>query len=260
MEVKRGNKFFGSLAVTLLALNFGFPARADPVKNIVLVHGAFVDGSGWKPVYEILVKKGYNVTIVQQPMTGLEDDVAAVSRVLRRQDGPTVLVGHSYGGAIITEAGEDPHVVALVYIAAHAPDVGETQVANGKRYPAAGRAAIRTTDDGFAFLDQASFPANFAADLPKATAEFEAHEQMFTAASAFSTPIKSAAWKTKPSWYMVAKSDRIINPDLERMYAKRANSKTIEIEGASHSVYATHPKEVAMLIEEAARHAPKAAK
>lgn len=240
-------------AINLLAPSIGLAAPAAPVRNIVLVHGAFVDGSGWKPVYEILTKDGYNVSIVQPPLSGLEQDVAAVFCILKRQDGPTVLVGHSYGGAIITEAGADSHVVALVYIAAHAPDVGETQSENGKRFPAAGRTAIQVTDDGYAFLDVARFPAEFAADLPKPQAEFEAHAQGLTAAVAFSTPIKGAAWKTKPSWYMVAGSDHIINPELERMYAKRAKSVTIEIEGASHSVYASHPKEVAKLIEDAAR-------
>src|ERR1700684_4256800 len=217
--------FFGSIALicgTLMAFAGG-PANAAPVKNIVLVHGAFADGSGWKSVYEILANDGYNVTAAQPPLTGLEDDVAAVARVLRRQDGPTILVGHSYGGAIITEAGIDPHVVALVYIAAHAPDVGENETENGKRFPSAGRTAIRVTDDAYAFLDVTRFPAEFAADLPKALAEFEANAQGLTAAAAFSTPIKNAAWKSKPSWYMIPASDHIIDPDLERMYAKRAN-------------------------------------
>jgi pimeloyl-ACP methyl ester carboxylesterase len=229
------------------------PANTAPVKNIVLVHGAFADGSGWKSVFEILSNDGYDVTAAQPPLTGLEDDVAAVARILRRQDGPTILVGHSYGGAIITEAGIDSHVVALVFIAAHAPDVGETQTENGKRFPSAD--AIRLTDDGYAFLDPVRFPAEFAADLPKQQADFEAHAQVLTASAAFSTPIRNAAWKAKPSWYMVAKSDRIINPDLERMYAKRANSTTVEIEGASHSVYASHPVQVAKLIEDAAKRA-----
>jgi pimeloyl-ACP methyl ester carboxylesterase len=241
------------VAINLLASGVGFAAHAAPAKNVVLVHGAFVDGSGWKPVYEILTKDGFNVSIVQPPLSGLEEDVAAVSRILRRQDGPTVLVGHSYGGALITEAGSDPHVVALVYIAAHAPDVGESQTENGKRFPSAARTAIKVTDDGYAFLDTARFPAEFAADVPKPQAEFEAKAQGLTAAVAFSTPIKSAAWKTKPSWYMVAGSDHIINPELERMYAKRANSVTTEVMGASHSVFATHPEEVAKLIEDAAQ-------
>jgi pimeloyl-ACP methyl ester carboxylesterase len=244
--------FFACAAIP--AFN-SLPASAAPVKNIVLVHGAFADGSGWQSVYKILSNDGYNVTAAQPPLTGLEEDVAAVTRILKRQDGPTVLVGHSYGGAIITEAGIDSHVVALVFIAAHAPDVGETQTENGKQFPSAGRDAIRLTDDGYAFIDPVRFPAEFAADLSKQQADFEAHSQVFTAGAAFSTPIRNAAWRTKPSWYMVSMSDRIISPDLERLYAKRANSTTVEIEGASHSVYVSHPVEVAKLIEDAAQHA-----
>jgi pimeloyl-ACP methyl ester carboxylesterase len=243
------------LACAVLPALTSRSASAAPVKNVVLVHGAFADGSGWKSVYEILSNDGFNVTAVQPPLTGLKEDVAAVVRILKRQDGPTVLVGHSYGGAIITEAGIDSHVVALVFIAAHAPDVGETQTENGKRFPSAGRDAIHLTDDGYAFIDPVRFPAEFAADLPKQQADFEAHSQVFTAGAAFSTPISHAAWKTKPSWYMVSMSDRIINPDLEQMYARRAKSTTIEIEGASHSVYASHPVEVAKMIEDAAQHA-----
>jgi pimeloyl-ACP methyl ester carboxylesterase len=254
MNILNFGSFITLVCGTLMAFAGG-PANAAPVKNIVLVHGAFADGSGWKAVYEILANDGYNVTAAQPPLTGIEDDGAAVARVLRRQDGPTILVGHNYSGAIITEAGIDPYVVALVFIAAHAPDVGETQTENGKRFPSAGRDAIRVTDDGYALLDTARFPAEFAGDLPKQRADFEAHAQVFTASAAFSTPIREAAWKTKPSWYMVAKSDRIINPDLERMYAERANSMTVEIEGANHSVYASHPVDVAKLIEDAAQHA-----
>lgn len=229
-------------------------AAPAPVKNIVLVHGAFVDGSGWRPVYNILTKDGYNVTLVQEPLTSFQDDVAATKRILERQDGPAVLVGHSYGGAIITEAGNDPHVKALVYIAAHALDAGETEVGNGKKYPNATKAVVKTPD-GFLLLNPANYPADFAADLPLKQAEFEAHAQMPTAAQVFTSEIADPAWKEKPSWYMVAKADRIINPDLERMYAARAHSHTVEIAGASHSVYESHPKEVAALIEQAAQHA-----
>jgi pimeloyl-ACP methyl ester carboxylesterase len=236
-------------------LGFARIAQAAPVKNIVLVHGAFVDGSGWRPVYDILERDGYAVTIVQEPLTGLKDDVEATRRAIARQSGPCVLVGHSYGGAIITEAGADPRVVGLVYIAAHAPDENETEVGNGKRFPAAGRDAIQKTADGYTYLDPARYHAEFAADLPSDEAAFEARAQAFTAGSVFSTPITRPAWKQKPSWYMVAKADRIISPDLERMYAARAHSHTIEIEGASHSVYRSHPREVAALIEAAAAHA-----
>jgi pimeloyl-ACP methyl ester carboxylesterase len=244
-------------ALTALAL-FALPgngAQGASVKNIVLVHGAFLDGSGWRPVYDLLARDGYSVTIVQQPLTGLTDDVAATRRALERQDGPCILVGHSYGGAIITEAGAHPHVVGLVYVAAHAPDEGETEAGNGKRFPAAGRNAIRTTADGFAYVDPARYQPDFAADLPGDEAAFEARAQFFTVAKVFSTPVTAPAWRRKPSWYMVAKADRIISPDLERMYAARAHSHTVEVEGASHSVYRSHPKEVAALIEEAALHA-----
>ena len=225
---------------------------APPIKNIVLVHGAFVDGSGWQSVYEILVRDGYCVTLVQQPLTSLEDDVTATKRILDRQDGPCVLVGHSYGGAVITEAGIDPHVAALVYIAAHAPEEGETESGNGKKYPNSSRPLVKTAD-GFLFLDPANFPEDFAADLPHPYVDFLAHAQMPTAAKVFTTPITNPAWKLRPSWYMVAKADKTINPDLERMYAARAKSHTVEVEGASHAVYISHPKEVAALIEEAAK-------
>src|ERR1700729_2691871 len=228
-------------------------ASAAPVRNVVLVHGAFVTGAGWKPVYDILVKDGYKVSVAEHPLTSVSDDLAAVNRVLAMQDGPVILVGHSYGGALITQAGNDSHVVGLVYIAAHALDEGETEAANGKRFPNAPKEA-KKTDDGFLYLDPAFYHADFAADLPEEQAEFEAHSQALTAATVFTTPATQPAWRIKPSWYAVAKSDRIINPDLERMYAKRAKSHTIEVEGASHSVYESQPKEVAALIEQAATH------
>jgi pimeloyl-ACP methyl ester carboxylesterase len=254
MMLKHKARLACAVGAVLFASTAG-SATAEPVKNIVLVHGAFVDGSGWRPVYDILKRDGYNVTIVQQPLSGLAEDVAATKRMLERQDGPSILVAHSYGGAIITEAGIDPGVVGLVYIAAHAPDENETETGNGKRFPAAGRDAIQKTPDGYTYLDPSRYHAEFAADLPAAEAEFEARSQFFTAAAVFTTPITNPAWKLKPSWYMVAKSDRIINPDLERMYAARAHSHTVEVEGASHSVYRSHPREVAALIEEAAKHA-----
>jgi pimeloyl-ACP methyl ester carboxylesterase len=244
-----------SAAVLISVAVMAAPAlAAPPIKNIVLVHGAFVDGSGWQPVYDILTKDGFHVSLVQQPLTSLEDDVAATKRILNLQDGPCVLVGHSYGGAVITEAGTEPHVAALVYIAAHAPEEGETEAANGKKFPNRSRPLVKTPD-GFVFLDPANFAEDFAADLPREQAEFMAHAQMLTAAKVFTTPITNPAWKLKPSWYLVAKADKTINPDLERMYAERAKSHKVEAEGASHAVYISHPKEVATLIEDAARHA-----
>jgi len=245
-------------AVTALLLLGGaaIPAMAAPVKNIVLVHGAWVDGSGWEPVYKILTRDGYNVTMVQVPETSFQDDVTATKRILGLQTGPCILVGHSYGGSIITEAGMDPHVVGLVYVAAHAPDVGENESVLGKRTPsflAGQKGAVEKTDDGFTFLNPADFYEFFAPDLPREQAEFESRSQVFAAAKVFGTPLTAAAWKTKPSWGIVALADKIINPDLEKWYYARAHSHTIEIEGASHSVYESHPKEVAAVIEEAAR-------
>ena len=230
-------------------------SSATPIRNIVLVHGAFVDGSGWKPVYEILLRHGYHVTLVQEPLTSLKEDVAATRRILDRQDGPCVLVAHSYGGTVITEAGMHPKVTALVYIAAHAPDVGETEAGNGKKFPNSSRPLVKTPDD-FLLLDPAYFPKDFAADLPAAQAEFMAHAQMPAAAEVFTTPVTNPAWTLKPNWYMVAQADKVINPDLERMYARRAHSHMVEAQGASHSVYISHAKEVAALIENAAENAP----
>jgi len=246
---------FIAFALSLL-LSLGANAQTTVIKNIVLVHGAFVDGSGWKPVYELLVKAGYHVSIVQQPLNSYTNDVAAVKRIIDLQNGPCILVAHSYGGAIITTAGNDPKVAGLVYIAAHAPAAGETEGGNGKRYPSAYK-SLKKGADGFDYIDPSMFPADFAADLPKNRAEFMAISQMPAADEVFHAVIQNPAWKVKPSWYMVAKSDRIINPDLERMYAKRAGSHTEEIAGASHSVFESHPAEVAKLIVEAATTAGK---
>ena len=206
----------------VLSLVWSTPAAsADPVKNIVLVHGAWVDASGWKPVYEILTKQGFHVTMVQEPETSFADDVTATKRILDLQDGPTILVGHSYGGSIITEAGVHPNVVGLVYVAAHAPDVGEDEGELGTKTPsmlAKTDGAIKKTPDDFTYLDPADFPKLFAPDLPLEQAEFDSRSQVLAAASVFNTPLTAAAWKTKPSWGIVAGNDQIINPDLERWY------------------------------------------
>jgi pimeloyl-ACP methyl ester carboxylesterase len=218
-----------------------------------------VDGSGWKPVYDRLTKDGYSVTIVQEPLTSFAGDVAATRRVLTLVPGPCILVAHSYGGSVISEAGTDPHVAGLVYIAAHMPDAGESEGADGKRYPSDVSKAnvIKTTPDGFNYLDPAAFPEFFAADLPREQAVFEAHAQILTGVAVFTSPVTTPAWRTKPSWMLVATADRIISPDLERWYAARAHSHTIEVAGASHSVYESRPDEVAALIENAAQHASK---
>jgi pimeloyl-ACP methyl ester carboxylesterase len=256
MDMKNFKACLAIMAALSLA-STSLPASADPLKNIVLVHGAWVDASGWKAVYDILKKDGFNVTMVQEPETSFLDDVAAAKRILDLQDGPTLLVGHSYGGSIITEAGIHPNVVGLVYVAAHAPDVGEDEAALGKKMPsvlARTEGAIKKTPDDFTYLNPADFPRLFAPDLPREQAEFEARSQVLAAAKVFSTPLTAAAWKTKPSWGIVAGDDKIINPDLERWYYARAKSRTTEIKGASHSVYESHPKEVAAVIAEAARN------
>jgi len=233
------------------------PGVGGPVRNIVLVHGAWADGSGWKGVYDILVRAGYNVSIVQEPETTFDDDVAATRRVLALQDGPCILVAHSYGGAVITEAGVAPSVVGLVYIAAHMPDAGESEAEDGKKFPSdlSKSGAIKKTVDGFTYLDPAQFHEYFAADLSPDQAGFMARSQVFNFGDNFAAVISTAAWRSKPSWMLVAGKDRAINPDLERWYAKRANSHTVEVAGASHAVYVSHPAEVAALIEEAAAHA-----
>jgi pimeloyl-ACP methyl ester carboxylesterase len=227
------------------------------VRNVVLVHGAWVDGSGWRGVHDILTKEGYSVAVVQLPLTSFKDDVAATKRILELQDGPTILVAHSYGGSVITEAGTGPSVVGLVYVAAHMPDAGESEALEGKRFPSdlAKSTVVKTTADGFTYLDPARFHEYFAADLPAEQSAFEAGAQVLAAAANFASVITTPAWKTKPSWMLVATHDRVINPQLERWYAARAKSHMVEVAGASHSVYASRPKDVAALIKEAAARA-----
>jgi pimeloyl-ACP methyl ester carboxylesterase len=249
---KASSAIVAGLSVVLMAV----PANADALKNIVLVHGAWVDASGWKPVYERLTREGFNVSMVQEPETSFADDVVATKRSLDAQEAPTLLVGHSYGGSIITEAGVHPNVAGLVYVAAHAPDVGEDEGTLGKRTPSVlGRTegAIAKTPDDFTYLKPAEFFKLFAPDLPRERAQFMARSQVLAAAKVFSTALTAAAWKTKPSWGIVAGNDQIINPDLERWYYARAKSHTVEIKGASHAVYESHPGEVAAVIAGAAR-------
>ena len=248
-----------SISIVLLLLGCAVSAQNEehPVRNIVLVHGAWADGSGWKGVYDILVKDGYNVSIIQEPETSFKEDVAATKRILAQQEGPCILVAHSYGGAVITEAGMDPSVAGLVYIAAHMPDAGENEADDGKRFPSdvSKSAAIKKTADGFTYIDPSQFHEYFAADLPAEQAAFMARSQVLNLADNFKAVVTTPAWRSKPSWMAVAGKDRMINPDLERWYAARANSHKVEVSGASHSVYVSRPKEVAALIEEAASHA-----
>ncbi|MGA7724782.1 MAG: alpha/beta hydrolase [Opitutaceae bacterium] len=237
-------------AVALLSAA-GAPLRAEQVKNIVLVHGAFADGSGWQGVADILGKDGYAVSVVQEPLTSLADDVAATKRVLDLQPGPTLLVGHSYGGVVITEAGNAPNVVGLVYIAAFIPDQGESALGLLSQAPAA-NTDTRATKDDFLYIDPAAFPADFAADLAKPQANFMAHSQAMLAKAAGGAPVTAAAWHQKRSWALIASLDHNLNPDLERTMAKRAGSETIEV-AASHAVYVSKPEHVARFIERAAK-------
>ena len=234
--------------------------KTEPeVKNIVLVHGAWADGSGWRGVYNNLVRRGFNVSIVQEPETSFQDDVTAVKRILALQDGPSILVAHSYGGSVFTEAGTDPSVVGLVYVPAHMPDAGESEHEDGTLFPSdlSKSTVMKTTADGFTFLDPTQFHDFFAADVPVEQAAFMSRSQVFNAAVNFEAVITTPAWRQKPSWMVVAGADKIINPDLERFYAARAGSKTIQIAGASHSVYVSHPREIADVIESAARAVSK---
>jgi pimeloyl-ACP methyl ester carboxylesterase len=226
---------------------------ATSIKNIVIVHGAFADGSGWQSVYEILTRHGYQVTIVQNPLTSLNDDVAATNRILDKQDGLVVLVGHSWGGSVITQAGVHPKVAALVYVAAFVPDVNETTFDLIKTAPPAPENGILPPDEkGFVYYDKQKFHAGFAADLPKEKADFMYASQGPIAAQAFVTPLTQAAWKTKSSYAIVAAEDKSINPDILRFMYKRAGAKVTELHG-SHAIFISKPKEVADIIEVAAK-------
>lgn len=255
-SARRGTHFL-CFVLSILTCTLSAQNEQPLVRNIVLVHGAWADGSGWKGVCDILVKDGFNVGIVQEPETSFKEDVAATKRVIAEQDGGCVVVAHSYGGAVITEAANDPKVMALVYIAAHMPDAGENEADDGKRFPSdlSKSGAIKKTPDGFTYLDPAQFHQYFAADLPAAQAAFMARSQVLNLADNFKAVITTAAWRSKPSWMLVATKDKTINPDLERWYATRAKSHKVEIAGASHAVYVSRPKEVAAVIEEAASHA-----
>jgi len=220
--------------------------------NVVLVHGSFVDGSGWRAVYDLLKQDGYHVSVVQNPTLSLEGDAAATRLIIDEQDGPAVLVGHSYGGAVITEAGTDENVAALVYIAAFAPDRGEsvnTLIANPP--PGAPVPPILPPKDGFLFLDRDKFHASFAGDLPAELAAFMADSQVPCGVDALAGSITEPAWRTKPSWYLVATEDRSIPPPAQRAMSERAGSTVIEAKG-SHAIYMSQPSAVAALIKQAA--------
>ena len=241
-----------------MALFFGNTVNAQsPVKNVLLVHGAFTDGSGWKVLYELLARKGYHVTIVQIPLTSLEDDVAATKVALDNQDGPVILVGHSWGGAVITEAGNDPKVVALVYVAAFQPDNGESVMHWLQTAPPAPENGVLPPDaKGIIYYDKAKYHAGFCADVSKEESDFMYASQGAFYAKGFTTPITHAAWRDKPAYGLVATEDKSLAPQIERNMYKRSNTKITEIK-SSNVIYMSQPKAVADVIETAARTAAK---
>lgn len=237
-------------AVSLLATGSSVGGAEPAVKNVVMVHGAWADGSGWRPIYEILKAEGYNVRMVQNPLTSLADDVAATDRVLDRMDGPVVLVGHSYGGAVITEAGDHEKVVALVYVEAFVPDVGESPFGLIPQDPAH-PPPFDFGKDGFVFFNEAAYVQGFADALPAADAEFLRDSQVPISLEGGSTPLTVAAWKSKPSWYQLALGDLVIPPEAQRQMSSRAGSTVVEVEGG-HLAFIAQPQATADLIKAAA--------
>ena len=244
------------LSTVLLALG-AVAQTAAPVKNIVLVHGAFADGSGWESVYNILTKQGFNVIVAQNPLSSLEDDVAAVDRILDKLDGPAILVGHSWGGAVITQAGGSDKVAGLVYVAAFQPEVGETVLTLAMSAPPLPESGIMPPDaKGWVYFDKAKYHAGFCADIPAAKAAFMYASQGAWSVKCLTTPLTVAAWKTKPSWAIVATEDKAINPVIERTMYKRSGSVVTELKG-SHVIFISQPAAVAKIIATAANEAAK---
>jgi Predicted hydrolases or acyltransferases (alpha/beta hydrolase superfamily) len=258
MKQNKVEHIFGFLTVFTFVFGFSGTLNAQtgasaPAKNVVLVHGAFVDGSGWEGVYKILKKDGYTVAVPQHPTISLADDAAVVKRAIANLNGPVILVGHSYGGAVITEAGNDPKVVGLVYVTAFAPDKGESVSDLLKSFPpGAPPPPILPPQDGFLFLDSAKFPAAFAGDVKPDLAAFMAASQLGWGAQAAEGKISEAAWRTKPIWYLIATEDKTIPPEAQRTMSKRANATVAEGKG-SHAIYVSQPKIVADFIEKAAK-------
>lgn len=246
-------------AATVLIAGAALSASAQPAHppkgaahNIVLVHGAFVDQTSWRPVADILTKKGYNVTLVKNPLTSLAADVEATKQALAEQHGRTVLVGHSWGGVVITEAGDDPKVSALVYVSAFAPDVGESLASLSKAGPPTeGGAAIRPDAKGELYIDPKVFPSAVAADLPANIAESLANAQLPLSLTAFEAPVDTAAWRDKPTFFVISTKDRLLAPEAQEMFAARMKAQTTRVAG-SHASLVVHAKEVAAVIEKAA--------
>lgn len=241
------------LAAAVLAGSSAVAESPDPVRNAVLVHGAFADGSGWRGVYDRLTARGFKVSIVQNPLTSLDDDVAATDRVLERQDGPAILVGHSYGGSAITQAGIHPKVAGLVYVAAFAPEVGQFTLDQYAEVAPPPNFVPEEQADGFAFLNGDKFKAGFAGDTTDADAAFLRDSQVPIAMKVLKAKVTVAAWKSKPSWYVVATEDGAIDPELLRSTARRIGAKTSEVKG-SHVVFLTQPQAIADVITGAVTH------
>lgn len=254
MKFKIRNLVLAAAATaSIVGTGGGAFAQQSHAKNVVLVHGAFADGSGWRGVYDELTGKGYRVTVVQNPLTSLADDVAATKRALARQDGPTILVGHSWGGTVITEAGVDPKVVGLVYVSALSPDAGETTAEQYAGFSAP-EFVIDTQADGFGFVNREKFKSGFAGDTTDSDAAFMRDSQVPINMSVFSTKLTHAAWRTKPSWAVIATDDKAFDIRMLRKMAQRINATITEVK-ASHAVFMTQPKVVADVIDRAAKEA-----
>ncbi|TCT02637.1 pimeloyl-ACP methyl ester carboxylesterase [Aquabacter spiritensis] len=246
-----------SLSSATVAQSADAIPAAQSVRNVVLVHGAFADGSGWRGVYDLLTQRGYRVTIVQNPLTSLADDVAATKRALSRQDGPAILVGHSWGGTVITEAGVDPKVAGLVYVSALSPDAGETTAQQYEGFVTPPEFVLESHDDGFGFVKPENFKSGFAADATDADAAFMRDSQVPIAMSVFGTKLTQAAWRAKPSWAVIATDDKAFDQRMLHHMAKRIGATVIEVP-ASHAVFMTQPKLVADVIDQAAQSASAA--
>jgi pimeloyl-ACP methyl ester carboxylesterase len=248
------------IAGVTLSATSGKAQTDSRVKNIILVHGAFIDGSGWQAVYQILTQKGYNVTVTQNPLSSLEADVETLKRAIERQDGPVILVGHSYGGSIITEGGNSDKVAGLVYVAAFQPDEKESALDLAKTAPDLSNGGILAPDEhGMLYYDKAKFHQGFAADLSEKQAQFMWASQGAFAAKAIAAPMTTVAWKTKPTWVVIATEDKAINPVLQRRMSERSGAAVTEVK-ASHAVFISQPKAVAQVIESAAKGALTAKK